>query len=520
MKNLKHLYIVASIAIASLTLLSACKESIVDKSSNINRNVNSAGIDVTKEVKLTGYLLGTAPEGFKDVLAELNKKLKKDINASMDINYLGWGDYQSKYPLVLASGEDVDWIFTGDWAFYQQEAGKSAFREITKEDLRKYMPLHYAKLSEEAYKEATLGGKVYMIPSSTPDKKLQTVIIRGDIRKKYGIPEIKAVDQLEPYLEAVKNNERNMIPIYLDSQYDPGTIFADLQMIYGYSTSGDLIRSVSYNQLTKSGEVYDLFGENNGYSGRKAAETLKNWYDKGYINKNPFANKVRSKDLLVQGKSAVGLGNSVDIQSTIVQSDTLGMDMEIIPVLSPEGKAIANSFLNNGAAIAASSKNPERTMMALDRIMEDKDYDYLVYFGIEGKNYVITPDNKIGLPSGVTADNNTYAPDAAGFWFTNKDIFLPLATWPEEYLKLKNKIPSMLIQSPWATFSFDQSNVKTEVAALKEIDMQYFSPIEIGAVKNVEEAIKNLREKENAVGWQKVYNEVKKQANEYFSGKR
>ena len=55
------------------------------------------------------------------------------------------------------------------------------------------MPLHYAKLDKEAYKQADLKGKNYMITSSTPDKKIQTALIRGDLRKKYNIPKINSV---------------------------------------------------------------------------------------------------------------------------------------------------------------------------------------------------------------------------------------------------------------------------------------------------------------------------------------
>lgn len=512
MRKTKLLCLVFSAVMIASTVLSGCSSS---GSSASSTSSSSGKADTSKEVKITGYLLGAAPAGMKDVMTKLNEKLKKDINATMDINYIGWGDMQSKYPLVLASGDDVDWIFTADWAYYQQEASKSAFAEIKEADLKKYMPLHYAKLDKTAYSQADIKGKNYMIPSSTPDKKIQAAVIRGDLRKKYNIPEIKSVDQLGPYLEAIKKNEPNMIPFNLDSQYDPGTIFSNMQNAFGYATSINLIESVTFDTLENSPKLNDLMGPNDGESGKKAATMLKDWYDKGYINKNPFANKVRSKDSLVQGKSAVGIGNSVDLQSTLTQGKTAGMSLEVIPVLK-NGKSAANSYLNNGVAISASSKNPERTMMALDLIMEDKAYDYLVYYGIEGKNYSITSDNKIGLPSGVTTDNNTYPADSAGFWFTNKDLFLPSATWTDEYLSLKKQIPSMLVTSPWATFSFDQTNVKTEMATLTQVDQQYFNPIEVGAVKNVDDAIKTLRDKQKAAGWQKVYDEVQKQANTYF----
>lgn len=47
--------------------------------------------DNSKEVKLSGYLLGEAPKGMPEVMEALNEKLKKDINATLEINYIGWG---------------------------------------------------------------------------------------------------------------------------------------------------------------------------------------------------------------------------------------------------------------------------------------------------------------------------------------------------------------------------------------------------------------------------------------------
>lgn len=511
MKKSKILSLVVVAVLVTSTVLTGCSSTKKETASS-----SSSTVDTSKEVKLVGYLLGAAPAGFNDVMGKLNEKLKKDINATMDINYIGWGDIQSKYPLILASGEDVDWVFTASWNKYQEEAVKGAFREVTTSDMEKYMPLHYAKLDKEAYKEASIKGKNYMIPTSTPDKKVPVVAIRGDLRKKYNVPEIKKFSDIEPYLAAIKQNEPNMIPLNLDSQYDLSQPFGFLETENGYQPM-NVAQSVTTDFFDLSGNVYNLLGPDNGSAFKKAAATMKEWYDKGFINKNPFANKVRSKDALVQGKSGIGIGNAIDIQSTLSQGKANGMDLELIPIVNKDGKSPADSYLGNGVAIAANSKNPERAMMALDRIMEQKDYDMLVYYGIEGKNYVINSDSKLDLPQGVTAESNTYPPDAAGFWFTNKDIFPILATWTDNYVALKKQIPSMLKSTPWQNFTFDQTNVKTEVANLTQADTQYANPVYVGSVSNVDSAISTLLDKEKAAGWQKVYDEAVKQGKSYLS---
>lgn len=90
-----------------------------------------------KVVTLVGYLIGSAPSGLPEVLEELNRKLEKDIHARLELRYIQWGDMAARYPLVLSSGENVDFIFAANWAYYSQEATKGSFREITEEMVKK-----------------------------------------------------------------------------------------------------------------------------------------------------------------------------------------------------------------------------------------------------------------------------------------------------------------------------------------------------------------------------------------------
>jgi putative aldouronate transport system substrate-binding protein len=247
---------------------------------------------------------------------------------------------------------------------------------------------------------------------------------------------------------------------------------------------------------------------------KKAASTMKAWYDKGYINKNPFANTVLSRDSFAQGKSAIAFANSQNVQETLAKAQAAGFEPELIPVLSRTGTYPADPFTNNAVAVAASSKNVEKTLQFLDLIMEDPAYDYLVYFGVEGKNYVLK-DGKVALPPGVEPDKNTYPPDAAGFWFTNKDIFKPLATWSPAYIELRKNVKGYLFNSTFTGFTFSPDKVKTEVANLAQGWTQYANPMYVGAVPDVNAAFGTLSQKLKAAKVDKVLEEVRKQVADF-----
>jgi putative aldouronate transport system substrate-binding protein len=482
--------------------------------------LGAAGGAQAQETKITGYLLGSAPAGMADVVAAVNQKLKTDLNASVEVNYIGWSELNSKYPLVLAAGEGVDWIYTADWCQYAQQAARGAFLEITPEMIQKSMPRHWAAVPKHAWNQVKVNGKIFMIPTSTPDRKVPIFLIRGDLRKKYGLPPIKKFSEIEAYLAAVQKNNPELIPMNLDNGYDLGQPFGALmnELVpanYPVQISNNANGSPLLGEYEDPKRpVHSILEEPYATAFKKAASTMKAWYDKGYINKNPFANTVLSRDSFAQGKSAVAFANSQNVQETLAKADQAGFAAEVIPVLSKTGTYPADPFTNNAVAIAASSKNVEKTLQFLDLIMEDPAYDYLVYFGVEGKNYVIK-DGKVALPPGVAADKNTYPPDAAGFWFTNKDIFKPLATWSPAYVELRKNVKSMLFNSTFTGYTFSPDKVKTEVANLAQGWTQYANPMYVGAVPNVDQAFTTLSQKLKAAKVDKVLDEARRQVAEF-----
>jgi putative aldouronate transport system substrate-binding protein len=483
----------------------------------------SGGSDTSRAVHLVGYLLGEELVGMPDVMKALNEKLKKDINATMEIRYIGWGDLSSKYPLVLASG-DLDWIYTAPWAFYSQEAGKGAFKELTQDMIRTYMPRHFAALDSAAYKQAevTVDGKkgIYMIPTSTPDRKVGSILIRKDLRLKYGVPEIRRISDIEPYLEAIKKNEPAMTPMMLDNTYDIKRPWGDMMTERGlyiedvYFATGSGL-NIGYDIQDPSGRIRNIFDPEYRGAVVEIAKKVKGWYDKGYINSDAFGNTVRSKEAFSQGKSAVAFGNSIDLQSNMATAADNGWDVEIIPIVSPDRKAARDAYTNNGVAIAANSRNVERTLMALDLLMQEKSYVMLDYFGIEGKNYILTADGKVAMPPGVSNDTNTYPPDAAGFWFVSKDLQPPLASWADSYIAHRQELGSILINNALNGFQIDKDPVKTEEANCANVFSQYGSPLFLGAVRDVDAAFAELERNAKTAGYDRCVEAARSQMAAY-----
>ena len=141
-------------------------------------------IDLSKEVKLTMYLLGDRTPDFDRVFGMINEKLKEKINATLDVKFMSWGEYEQKYPLLFASGEEFDIIYSADWAFYNSQAVKQGFYEITQENLEKYAPMTASTIYKEAWEQAKVEGKVYMLPMNYKELSGYVYMARGDLMDK------------------------------------------------------------------------------------------------------------------------------------------------------------------------------------------------------------------------------------------------------------------------------------------------------------------------------------------------
>lgn len=142
-KTAKLLALVLALVLV-LSAFSACGQTGSSGSTAAPSSAGSgtaSGPDISKEVTLTMYLIGDRPVDNDLVFEKINERLKEEINATIDVKFMSWSEYEQKYPLIFASGEDWDIIFTADWCFYNAQATKQGFWEITQEALETYAPM-------------------------------------------------------------------------------------------------------------------------------------------------------------------------------------------------------------------------------------------------------------------------------------------------------------------------------------------------------------------------------------------
>ena len=128
----------AGFASAMLLSLAACGSNGESSDSDSN---SADGVTT-----LLMYQVGDKPENFDQLMEIANKRIEEKINARIDLQYIGWGDWDQKMSTIISSGENYDISFASNFV---ANAQKGAYADLT--DLApKYAKEAYDQL-DEAY---------------------------------------------------------------------------------------------------------------------------------------------------------------------------------------------------------------------------------------------------------------------------------------------------------------------------------------------------------------------------------
>lgn len=532
---MKRLAIVL-LSVALIASLAACSSKKNEPSPSPSATDGSAGsaTQPPSAVKLKGMLFGDAPKDLPLVLEEFEKRTKDTLNTKLELQWNPVSDHKQKVKLMMAAGEEVDFVFDADFQNLRELIPQGAYAQLDKYFNNDDYPGLKAAFSPEFIEmNKRYDNHLYTIPFTQYFFDIPVVYIRKDLREKLGFSEpISSYEELQQFYEKVLESEKGITPLAVKGNGGFQEMLsperAELDTVRPLNLGGIVYHIHLSDDLKQVQDVVALGDQPEEWAKLPAPfNTMKSTfaqYDKWaewskYLEKDVLSQKDH-KAYFMSGKAASYYGtiSSYAADKKMLQETLAGADLEFFvfkeKIRNMEPQAISTNYkANNSLAIPVSSKNIDRTMKFFDWLFQSRENHDLFEHGIPGKHWEPVGENQLKL---LDESDNYVFPGYEFTWNPNM-IRLPadLDETAKKYFEYSAKADTYYA-SVLAKFAFDTSNVKGEFANVQSKADPFIQTLKAGQVKDWEAEAVKLNKDLKGLGLDKIREEIKTQVQAYL----
>ena len=416
------------------------------------------------EITLTWYANISKEPGSEEVFKMVSDIAKEKIGVAVDIIPLE--DYDGKMPVIQASGEDYDIVFTSSAVnnIYKNVANENLL--AIDELLEKEAPALKALFSDEVWDGVRINGKIYGVPNQQIFARGPGYLIPTQNLELLGIDlstnPYQKLEDYESYFRAIKEKTGK----------------------YGYlahTWSGDGAQAYGFEQVVGSGvpgavrykegklKVVDQY-ESQEYIDHMNLRYR--WVQEGLTAPMEVSLADLSKYAAPEDEIMPWLVflNTCSPGAEGIYKRNYGTDFtfgtKTEPLLSSYGLTATM------VAINADTRYPVESIKFIELLNTDKEIYRLLTYGIEGKNYTKTGENSI-QPS----KENPYSQNAWAIGNTFNGFVLP--TQEPDVFEQTKALNDSAVRSPILGFAVDQEPVKVQIANCRAIAQEYVG-LELG----------------------------------------
>lgn len=474
--------------IGALLLAGAMMLSVLTGCGGSGNSGNSDAVadDMSKEVSLKWIIAADGePDGYDEVIAEVNKYLKEKINATLEMEFIQSGDFATKANMMLASQEDGwDLMFTSSWQNpYEDNAEKGGYYDI-KDLLKSETPDLYEFFPESYWEALTMNdGGIYAVPMNQVMYQQKGLWFKEELVNKYDLKDqidsAKSLDDLTPVYETIAENESDIVPL----AFSIPDIFRES------------VTTVAAGFSIVDGEVTDMLDD-------QALENFKitrDWYEK----------KILPQDTAFDSVTYIKLGKVFSRYNRqlpgINVKHRIAYDWDAYNVATT-GTILRREDVQGAlTAVNCNSKNPARALKLLELMTTDEYLFNLMAYGIEGVNY--TKDGNRITPT----ENSYYVQE---FRIGNQFLAYLMPGYEEGVWEETDKGNREAPVDENIGFIFDKSPIETEISNVSSVT-EYSSILGAGTAADVEGTFQKHIEKRKVAGAQTVKEEIERQYEEW-----
>ena len=449
--------------------------------------------------EIVWYTLGSEKEDHQAVLDEINKYLTERFNATLKMFVNTNADHLTKLQMLASAREKFDICFvSGQYANYVSQGAFYPLKELLEKEGQALL----ATYPQNLWDSVTISGEIYAVPTHKYSCSHYYFIINMDSAKKAGV----STDWVTAPMSKMERWAA-FINFCLEMKAAGG----DLN---GYVTSlGSQPFTALYPCEAMTGNSADpgvvLLGEDT-YQGYERNQVFNQFATPEFEAYCRDAYKLSQAEALpLDPETAATLAKhdpAIPIQDSMAKripgyEKTYGADFE--PYFISYAFQTTDKIYGSMNAISDTSGDPERAMMFLNALIEDRDFANLVFYGIEGKNWNRNQDGQIQMTDPKTYAMTTWA--LPGFLTAEPDISLPF-----DMVDRYNAFAKELVPADNLGFALDEEPIMIELAAIRQVVAEYLEPLTKG-LANPDTELQKFRDGLEAAGVETAIAEMQRQ---------
>ena len=430
------------------------------------------------------------------VMKRANEIIEEKLGYTLDLKLIDKADYAEKINVLVSSAEPMDLIFLSDQNTYLRYIKQDSILPLD-DLLKEYGSAIMEKVDEDAWDMVRYDGKVYAVKNHGTYSVANSVVFKKDLVEKYNFDyaNCNTYEDLEVFLKAVKENEKNMYPL-------SGGITIKTSDRYVTSPDG----TVYDNEKDEFISIFDTTTAVDNW------RTTAGFYQKGYIPKDILSKSDLAGELK-SGKYAVMPNSGYYTEDASKSSAYYGFPC----VEKYTGNTLISSASGARICVSSTSTHPEKAIEVLNLIWEDPELSNTLAYGVEGVDYVINEERSAEIGSKSITPKSGDEQN----WAIWHNWIGPLwdqwdSPWNSvESLQNMQEMNKKGVKVKSLGFDFDDEPVKAEHAQCSAIYEECRPVFSNGCMDDFDSYLADAKKKYENAGLQKVLDEKNRQYSEW-----
>lgn len=441
------------------------------------------------------------------IVDHINNDILPDLipNTTISFEFIPASNYIEQIKLKAASGEKMDLMLSMASYGFTDFVADGAFQPW--DEYLDYLPNTLAAIPDGWLAGTTIGGNIYGLPNPPVIARCMSVSIDADMAEKYNvnIDEINSLEDLaDKYMSVLAEN----------GEYANGAVMFEAPYVW-INSQADRFAYYGLEQITnflvvetdEPTVVKNMF-ETDGI--KENLTMIRSWYEKGYCNQDNLEG-LDEKTKMSQNY----VGARVDSYQPYWDAHLkTNYDRNFVTKRISEPVVTTAATRSSMTVLGYTSENPYRAAKVLDLINSNEDLFNAICYGLEGVNYTWNDDGTVNplADSGYCIYNWSYQ-------YGNARNQYRLAGKQEDYYDQLDAVNNTATTGVIFGFSFDGSNVTTEMASCSAVLDNYKKGFYNGVYEDVEATLAEMNAEMYAAGLQTILDEAQSQLDAWFASK-